>query len=98
MYGSETSIWKDEKPAKRRKVGVSRGKIAFMAARFRRPGRAPESEDTGGQDVRGLSPEAGRGLRVENASVRELRLRFFERGDGEEKRKSLEMWCKGRCF
>ena len=36
-----------------RKVGVSRGKIAFMAARFRRPGRAPESEDGGGARVSG---------------------------------------------
>jgi hypothetical protein len=37
-----------------------------MAARFRRPGQAPPlgPKTRGGQGVRGLSPEAGVGLRV----------------------------------
>jgi hypothetical protein len=85
ICGSKTSVRKDAMPAKGRKVGVSRKKIAFMAARFRRPDRAPESEDSGVQGVRGLSPEADRGLRVGDAPVRELRMRFFERGDREKK-------------
>jgi hypothetical protein len=59
MYGSGTSVRKDTMPVKREKVGVSRKKSAFMAARFRSPDKAPKSEDRGGQDVRGLSPEAG---------------------------------------
>jgi hypothetical protein len=58
MYGSRTSVRKDIMLVKGEKVGVSRKKSAFMAARFRSPDRAPKSEDTGGQDVRGLSPEA----------------------------------------
>jgi hypothetical protein len=30
-------------------------------------------------------------VRVKDASVRELRMRFFERGDGEKKREILEL-------
>jgi hypothetical protein len=37
-------------------------------------------------------------MRVEDASVRELRMRFFERGDGEKKRYILELGVEDGYF